>query len=358
MTQECHVQVVQHLSPGGLETMVLELMRHASEKLNCQIVALEGTRIDAYARWPRLIPFDAQLHFLNKAPGLSPLALSRTVRLLKRLRATAVHTHHIGPLLYGGLAARLSGVRVLVHTEHDAWHLQSPQRRRLQDRVIGLVRPTLVADSEIVNAELARLLPRRNYRVIPNGIDCARFDLGNRAEARRQFGLPEDQKLIGCASRMELVKGHDRLLKAHALLPPDVHLALAGNGSLEQEVWATVRRLGTADRVHFLGHIDDMPAFYQALDLFCLPSEMEGMPLAPLEAQACGIPCVATEVGGVREAVCPETGILVPATTPDHLARGLSVGLSVAPGVKVREFVLQNADLRTVATAYQSLLNA
>ena len=101
-----------------------------------------------------------------------------------------MHTHHVGPLLYGGLAARLAGIRRLVHTEHDAWHLTDPRRRRLQAGLVGLLRPCLVADAALVRDSAEAALPGRRYAVIGNGVDTHRFTPGDRDAARRVLGLP------------------------------------------------------------------------------------------------------------------------------------------------------------------------
>lgn len=351
------VQVVQHLKPGGIETMALDLMRCAGDELEIHVVSLEGVTNEALAAWPRLAPFADRLHFLDKRPGVSVKTMLRLRRLLRRLGATAVQTHHVGPLLYGGLAARLCGIHRLVHTEHDAWHLRDARRRRLQDGLISVLKPVLVADSRLVASELKKARPNHNYTVIPNGVDCDKFTPGDRCQARNRLKLPAKVSIVGCAGRMEAVKGHSRLLNAHALMPEHVHLALAGGGSLEVDLRALARKLGTRERVHFLGRVDDMATFYQALNIFCLASENEGMPLSPLEAQACGIPCVATDVGGMRDAICPDTGALVPAAEPIFLTAGLEMALARCTHGNPRNYPLAHANLRDVATAYQALLS-
>ena len=350
------VQIVQHLKPGGIETMVLDLLRCAGEGQEVHVISLEGRSQSALASWPRLKPFADKLHFLDKPSGTRISTVFRLARLLRKLRATAVQTHHVGPLLYGGSAARLAGIRCLVHTEHDAWHLRDARRRKVQNALIAILKPTLVADSRLVANELVKALPGRRYMVIPNGVDCDVFTPGEQSSARRKLNLPTDVLIIGSAGRMEPVKGHARVLIAHALLCEEIHLVLAGTGSLEADLRDLAVKLGTQNRVHFLGRIDDMPTFYRSLDVFCLPSEMEGMPLSPLEAQASGIPCVATDVGGTREAVCPNTGVMVPADTPSVLAQGLEFVLARRDHGNPRAFPLSQGNLRNVVAAYQALL--
>ena len=294
---------------------------------------------------------------MGKKPGIDITLPFRIARKLNQLQAVAVQTHHIGPLLYGGLGARLAGINQLVHTEHDAWHLRNNKRRKLQDRIIRIIKPILVADSFMVAEKLRQISPKHHYQIIRNGVDCTRFKPGDSDYARRLQSLPMDVRLIGCAGRLELVKDQATLIRAHALLPNDCHLALAGDGSQKLGLMKLAADLGTSRRVHFLGNVDDMPTFYRALDVFCLPSLNEGMPLSPLEAQACGIPTVVTDVGGAAETLCPETGLLVEPDNPEKLSNALQQQLSSREERNPRHFPLTSNNLRQVISAYQRLMS-
>ena len=146
-------QVVQHLIPGGIETMALDLAAFCEEHENTIIISLEGNRRSAIRNWPRLQAVANKLIFLDKKPGLDPLLIIRLRGLFKRLGVDVVHTHHIGPLLYAGTAARLAGIKGLIHTEHDAWHLKDPRRRKLQRSIIRLTRPSRRAQARPCRAD-------------------------------------------------------------------------------------------------------------------------------------------------------------------------------------------------------------
>ncbi len=349
------LQVVQHLRPGGIETMVLDLMQRAADNTIVHIASLEGTRAEAMAAWPRLRDHDGRLHFMAKKPGLDLVVLARLAKRMRELGVAVVHTHHIGPMIYGGLAARLVGVRRLIHTEHDAWHLADPRRRRVQNLAMRLVRPIMVADAEMVARSLRSALPAALPITIPNGIDTERFAPGDAHAARARLGLPHGVPIIGCAARLEAVKGHRYLLEAMRRLPNEVHLALAGDGSLRAGLAKQAVGAGLAGRVHFLGQIDEMAMFHQAIDVFCLASEKEGLPLSPLEAQACGKPVVLSDVGGCKEAACPETARLVPAGAPAALAHALKESLAEKSTANPRDFVLRHRDVRRTVAAYEAL---
>lgn len=350
------IQVVQHLRPGGIETLALDLgcFTEADEKVI--IVSLEGDIETALAQWPRLKPFRKQLIFLNKQPGLKPALVTKLTGIIKKTTAQAVHTHHIGPLLYAGLAARLAGVKHLIHTEHDAWHLTVYKRRLLQRWAIRLLRPVLIADAQTVaNNMRTQLQTRQPITVIRNGIDSEHFIPGDKLLARTHFKLPEDVQIIGCSGRMEKVKGQALLIKALHNLPLTVHVALAGSGSIEADLRQLAAQLGLAERVHFLGHIDDMPCFYQALDLFCLPSLNEGLPLSPLEAQACNIATLVTDVGGAKETLCPKSGEFIPANDAEIMAQTLLRMIRNPSNNKPRAYVQRHGDVRLMARAYANL---
>ena len=351
------VEIVQELTPGGIQVMVLELERLLAADVDMHIVSLEST-VERLALWPRAASLGRQLHALDKPQGNDVATVLSLTRLLRRLDAVSVHTHHIGPLLYGGLAARLAGVRRLVHTEHDAWHLKSQRRRRLQAAALATLRPRLIADAATVASALVEAIPSSRPQIIRNGIDTMRFRPGDQRAARQLFALPLVNPLIGSAGRLEPVKGHMLLIDAFATLPATFHLAIAGDGSMRPQLQERAGALGIGERCHFLGHIDDMEAFYRALDVFCLPSQAEGLPLTLLEAQSCGLPAVATAVGGVREVLAPNASIAVEPGNPAALANGLLCAIDRHGGTSPRRFIAEAFDARTMAQAYHTLLAA
>lgn len=355
------VQVVQHLQPGGIETMALDLMQEYAKHSEVHIICLEGNKEDVIKAWPRLQQWEAHLHFLNKSPGLNVMLVIKLAKLLWTLKATIVHTHHIGPLLYGGLSARFVGIKHLIHTEHDAWHLSETARRKLQGQLLFLVRPIIVADCDAVASALLEAFPNSRPNVILNGIDTQRFtpvDSQEKANLRRQFNLPEDVFLLGCAARLEAVKDHNSLLHALSLLPEYVCLALAGQGSLQAQLEQTCHQLGIKDRVFFLGALDNMADFYPCIDVFCLPSLNEGLPLSPLEAQACDIPAIVSNVGGCSNIVDPSTGYLTPPNTPSALYDSVLKIMQSQHKGSPRRFVLDTGNLVKTAKAYHQLMTS
>lgn len=357
-------QVVQHLEPGGIECLALDMLSDPPFGAPALLVSLEGTREAALGRWPRLESAGDRLIFMNKRQGLDPLLPLRLAALFRRARVRAVHTHHVGPLLYAGLAARLAGIRRLLHTEHDAWHLEDPARARLVRRLGTWLSPRIVADAEIVARRVRAHTGLSVDAVVRNGIDLSQFRPGNAARARDALGLPRDTSLIGLAGR--LVPEKNQMLALRALATPGlrgVHLALAGDGPQAEALRRRSVHLGIRDRLHLLGRLDDMPTFFQAIDLFCLTSWKEGYPLVLLEAQACGVPVIASNVGGVPEAVCPGTGRLIAPDDADGLAAAIEQVLSIPRaanegGPDPRTFALRVGARETMRRGYEKVLAA
>lgn len=353
------VHVVQHLRPGGLEVMALELARAQAAHMPTYVLSLEGDKEATIAAWPRLEADRNRLLFAGKRPGLDPLLTPSLVRLFRRLRPSCVHTHHVGPLLYAGPAARLAGAR-RIHTEHDAWHLADRRRRRVVRAALRLARPRVVADAPHVAIAMQNALQCAIPTVILNGIDTDGFVPAHRDAARALLGLPADIPVIGIAARLESVKGVDVALDALARVETPCLLVIAGQGSERATLEARAQALGLGARVRFLGLVDGMAGFYAALDVFCLPSRAEGLPLSLLEAQSCGVRVVASDVGGVAAAVCPASSRLVPAEDPEALAQALRLALADvqrAPGpvAAARDFVVATASLDQAANAYLAL---
>ncbi|TCT06572.1 glycosyltransferase [Aquabacter spiritensis] len=355
MTEETGgvVQIVQRIIPGGIETLALELAARLPGEN--QVLSLEWSNARIVDNWPAMAARSHTFSGLEKPPGLRPDFILALARRLKALAPRAVMAHHIGPLFYGGLAARLAGISRFVYVEHDVWHYENSVDRRLARIASLIARPRIVAVSASVARTVERFMPRCPITVIPNAVDTDRFVPSDRQAARDRLGLSRTSRIIGAAGRLEPVKGQDVLVAAMAQIP-DTALVLVGDGSAADALKAQVAALGLSERVHFLGHRNDLPEIYPAFDLVCLPSRNEGLPLSVLEAQACGIPVVATDVGSVREGICPGTGALVPPDDPDTLAAELRAKLAAPATGSPRAFVLQHFSWRRMIAAYETLL--
>jgi len=352
---ETVIHIVQRMAPGGIENLVAEFIRSAPD-MDGQVISLEGAASDLIRGWPRLAALSDKLTAMRKGAGVDLTLVPRLVSILRDRRPVAVLCHGIGPLLYGGLAARIAGVPVRLQIEHDGWSLQSPRMARVHRLGLWLARSRLVAVTEAVAEVLQRLHPSKGVAVVINGVDTERFRPADQMRSRLRLGLPAAAPLVGCIARLEAVKGQDILIDAMVGLP-DVHLALVGDGSQTSALKAQARALGLEDRVHFLGHRDDSSELLPCFDVFCLPSRAEGLPLALLEAQSVGLSVVASAVGGVPFAVCEPFAQLVPPGDVAAMTTALRLSLATPNDPnQIRAFVEEKFSLRATLAAYRRLI--
>lgn len=349
------IHIVQHLAPGGIETLALNMLRFRPSDEHVLIVSLESTYEQGVKRWPLLSKFKSHLVFLDKPKGFSTTTVFQLIKLFYKYKPDVIHSHHIGPVLYAGLATLFANIPHHIHTEHDAWHLANPNHQRLQKLALKIAKPHLVADAQLVRDQVHQFIGDYHVTVIQNGIDCETFRPGSRSLARYALNLPEKAFIVGNAGRQEIVKGQDILINAMLLLPNHVHLALAGNGSQHASLVNQAKALGLSHRVHFLGHIDDVVKFYQSLDVFCLSSRNEGFPLATLEAQSCDIVTIAGNIGAVKETLSPCASHLVANLEAQDFADAIRKEMQKPSQTSPRHFVQQNNDIRQMIQAYRHL---
>jgi UDP-glucose:(heptosyl)LPS alpha-1,3-glucosyltransferase len=315
------VQVVQELSTaGGVETVAGELARVFSRNNLPNVVlasavdksfqsgAFQGTtKVERIAPWLSLIPTRGPFRHLGRAIVVPIFTLAATWALKRHYRNAVVISH----------GDSLSGDVLVVH----AVNAQSLAEKRnagswrwrfnpmhlwvsLRDRFMigGLRYRVFVAVSSRVTAELQQIyaVPPSRIRVISNGIDLSRF--GRCAESgsaiRREFGIPQDAKLLLFVGHEFQRKGLAHVIGALPRLGSNTHLLVVGSDNP-----APYRKLApeAQDRVIFTGARSDLPALYSAADAFVLPTAYETFSLVCMEAMACGVPVFATAAGGIED---------------------------------------------------------
>ena len=269
-------------------------------------------------------------------------ALWALTRLMRKERFDVVHTHTPKAGLLGQLAARLSGVPVVVNTLHGFYFHEGtkPLARRFyiwMERIAARCSDTILSQNreDIATAVEERIAPPELLKWLGNGIDISRFDRRTLAddaleELRRDLDLDPNAPVIGFVGRLVEEKGILDLLQAAKLVTrevPNVQLLIVGPydeekpDALRPDVAA---RFGLSDRCRFLGMRHDMPELYALMDVLVLPSYREGFPRAPMEASAMGVPSIVTDIRGCREAVDPGVnGLLFPVGDTDALSRAL-----------------------------------
>ncbi len=323
--------IIDSFEQGGSERQALQLLTQLHNDGQCRLhlACLQGhgsLRTEA----ERLGLGEINEYPLNSFYDLNFFKqLRRYVRYLKENQIDVVHTHCFYTNVFGMAGAFLAGTPVRLTSKGETNGFRTPMQKRAErmsflmaDRVIAnclVVRDLLI--SEGVN-------PKRIIQHY-NGLDLERMKVRDdltREQARARFGLPETGKrfVTIVANLRNPVKDHPMFLRAAALVHaevPDAAFVLAGEGEFISTLRELAGDLGIADDVHFIGRCDDVPILLFGSHVGALSSKAEGFANAILEYMAAGLPVVATDVGGVREAIIDgETGYVVPSGDAEQMA--------------------------------------
>lgn len=358
------LHIVNSLGSGGMENGIANVARALSpEEFEIHVCCLENSGVFADR-----LPQPENVHVLHKPPGFSVRAVWDLNRVIRRVQPDVIHSHNLGPLIYSGLVKLLGCRRPLLHGDH---HLLTPEecvpRRRRQRAGFYRCCRKIHTVSEGLRQQLISLgLPASKIITLRNGVDCARFQPGKRAAARKIVGcLPESALVLGLVGRFAPGKGHTLLLEAFgqlAVANPRLQLLLIGaGGSEEARVQALAQASPAAERIHFTGFQNDLLPYYQALDAMVFPSVVDGLSNAVLEAMACGVPVFAQPTCGNPEIITPgRDGVLASLKCADDLVALLQPWL-VSPeklavlGRAAREKVLTQFALETMVAQYREI---
>ena len=301
------LHVISYMGRGGAEMGILKLIAGLGEGFDHRICTTRGFDRDFVQTH-----FSSQKMYAAGNPDLKlQFPLFRLVRIMREYRPHIVHTRNWGAI-EAVAAAKLAGVPVVVHSEHGYevdMFAGLPLRRRLFRRAAYAMADAIFAVTRELrdfHARQAWIQPA-SMGVMYNGVDTQRFapSTESRFAMRKELGLPEDSFVVGAVGRLVPIKDHVTLLKAAALLSQngiDVRVLLVGSGP-ERERLQGLSTDSLEGRVCFLGDSSRVPELLNAMDVFVLPSLNEGMSNTLLEAMACGLPALATNVGGNPEIV-------------------------------------------------------
>lgn len=292
------------LGRGGAEQLLVSAAPHVDPvRFEVEVAYLLPWK-DALV--PDLVGRGVPVRCLNQRSEADLRWAFRLRKLLAERDYDVVHTHMPMPAVMVRLLARRG--TAIVHTEHNVWH-RYRKSTYWANALTYKRNDGVIAVSHAVAASISpKRSPRLPVRVIHHGIEqvavAAAADGACRSAARRALGLPSDAFVIGTVGNFTPKKDQRTLIDALALLRktrPDAMLTLIGTGKLESELRAHVANSGLQDAVRFAGSRNDVQTLLPAFDVFALSSLFEGLSIALVEAMAAGLPCVATDVGGVSE---------------------------------------------------------
>lgn len=360
---------------GGSHTILLTLMQHLpKDRYNIVCVpydtfsGLDEIFIEQ-ARRRGLPPSDERIPW--KSRGNWWKARAKVLELVRKYEVDLIHTHdpHSNTMIGIG---RDYFPCATVASAYGWWDGFVPFRRFVYqwiERDFALKHfDRVVTVSEHMKARIRKgATPESIVRIIHTGIDIPAVE-DKRAAFRAAHGIADDAVVVGTVSRLSVEKGHTHLIDAMAILRercPTLRAMIVGQGPEKAALEVQTQQLDLQDTVTFTGFCDDLPAAFSAMDIFAQPSvQQEGLPTAILEAQAAGLPVIASDIGGVSESV--HGGKLVPPGDASTLADALEswwkdattrLAIGAAAQTHMKQHFSIDSMVRRIAETYQEAMD-
>jgi glycosyltransferase involved in cell wall biosynthesis len=366
------LHIITHLDQGGAEAVLYRLIEATHQKINHSVVSLHGAGV--YGSKLRAIGVNVET--LDMPRGrLKFTGLWRLRKIILGYSPDIIHTKLYHADLVGGLVALLSGAPPVIWTVNssDLGKLRNSWKTRFIRRICAIlsygIPSAIIADAnntKRVNVSLGYSL--KKFFVINNGIDLSSFfpDQRARQRLRHEFQIQEDMVLLGFIARWDPLKDHSNLLQALSIIKKNNRkfaCMLVGNNMTSKNavLMELIHKNELDDHIILPGPRSDIPAIMNALDLHVLSSFSESMPLAIIEAMACGTPCVVTDVGDAA-LVVGDTGWVVPPKEPNALAAGIEMGIGTLKkngkdelGQRCRRVIEEKYSLEVMVDSYLKL---
>jgi L-malate glycosyltransferase len=322
--------IIDSFEQGGSERQAMQLLTqlHASGKCRVRLACLQN-RGSLRAEADQLGIGEIHEYALNSFYDLNfTRQLRRLVHFIKENEIDVVHTHCFYTNIFGMTGAFLAGVRARITSKGETDGFRTPLQKRAERAAFRLshrvVANCLVVQNQLIREGVSRSKIIQHY----NGLDLERLKVRaglRREEALAEFGLPADRRYLSIVANLRNpVKDHPMFLRAAAHVRdevPDAAFAIAGEGELMESLRELSSRLGIQNDVFFLGRCDNVADLLFASEIGVLSSKAEGFANAILEYMAAGLPVVATDVGGAREAIAQgETGYTVASGDDEKMA--------------------------------------
>ncbi len=352
--------LVYSFGAGGLERVIVNLINQTHSEVDHQVITQTADQSFA-SKLTAKIPF----YCINKQEGTDLASHWRLYKLLRELKPDVLHTYNFGTLEYQ-FVAWLAGVKLRIHAEHGRESsykkIANPAKYEYFRRLLALFLSYFVVVSPDLKswAQDRIKLSGKKLKLIFNGIDLNEF-------AVTSIGQVSDKKCFVSVGRLVDVKNHALLIQSFALAREKsqrmryARLVIVGDGPNHQSLLAQIQSLGLSEFVEMLGHCDDVPGILRQAVVFVLPSRYEAQPMTALEAMACQLPVIATDVGGVSHIIQDQhNGLLVASEDIEGLANALCYVLDKPQtmqrmGVNGRALVESGYSVEAMSNMYKKL---
>lgn len=324
------MHIIETLETGGAEKVLVDIVNHLPEEFESIVCCLKTSGIMAN----RFVKKNLKIIELNKRNGTDFKVVFKLRHLLVQYEIDVVHAHNWNTFCESILACILSrGSKRIIHTIHG-YHFDYPNTlsgqfkkkiRHSIEKILSLRSYKICTVSNEIKLYIEKEIgiPESKIKVVLNGITTGAPP--PQRSTSQTFGIKKETFTLGFVGRLAVVKNIDTLLRAIKIIRrscANIRLLIVGDGSERAYLESYSKEIGVDDCVSFLGYRDDVKMILQSVDIFILPSHYEGISIALLEAMACGLPVIASNVGGNLEIVIHnETGFLFPSRDINALTK-------------------------------------
>jgi glycosyltransferase involved in cell wall biosynthesis len=315
--------VITSLGIGGAEKLLLSYLKgfdHSKyEFYVCSLREKPDDLTQEISKFAEVINLKVKNRF-------NPFIILQISKLIREISPDIIHTHLFQSRVYGSMAHLFNRNSLLITQKHSVVNPGKHNIFIFFEMISILMNKGVIAISESVKNSLIKyeFIPEHKIFVIPNCIDYQTFASNSNPRSLKA----KQEIVIGTVGRLEKIKGIEYLLLAMTIILtkfPNAILEIIGDGSQFNKLKEIAENLGISKSVKFLGKFVNVIPFYKRMDIFVLPSLLEGFGIVILEAMAMGLPIVATNVDGIKEVVVNgESGILVPPKNPKAIAEAIT----------------------------------
>ncbi|MBP1747632.1 MAG: glycosyltransferase [Deltaproteobacteria bacterium] len=359
--------LLQTLRTGGSERLVMDLCRYLDpDKFNCYVAAfIDGALHEKFEE----MRIPTTVISIRSAKKDALRTMREISDYIGRNTIHVVNAHHFTPFFYSFYGARRHGCKLFytVHSRAEIaaanmfWSFIRGVMIRFSDAAIGISQDVGDAIKKQFGIGANKVL------TLANAVNYRRFmGEADRKAKRREIGLADNDIVIGCVGNLRKDKNYPNLIKAFKIIHTRMRgtkLIIVGEGKRHHDLETLIDDLGLENSTFLLGARNDIPELMRVMDIYCLCSFSEGLPLSLLEAMSAGLPIVGTDVRGIQDVVeHGKTGLLVPSDDPEKLSEALlrMIGdreLARDLSLKGREYVINEHGFDTWIARYESLFS-
>lgn len=311
--------VITSLGLGGAEKLLLSYLNK-----------LDNNKYSFYVCCLRDKPDDLSSEILKYAEIINlkiknkfnPSVVYKVLKVIKRVQPDIIHSHLFQPRIFTTIAHILYKRGVLITHKHSVVNPKKHHIFLILEMISIFFNKKVIAISQSVKRSLSKyeFIPQKKIFVLSNCVDFEKFNMASTLHSE----ITDKKFIIGTVGRIEKVKGINYLILAMKIILkkyPNATLEIIGEGSELNELKSQTKKINISNSVIFFGKLANTIPNYSRMNVFVLPSVLEGFGLVLLEAMAAGVPVVATNVDGIKEVVVNgESGILVPPKNPEAIA--------------------------------------